>query len=125
MTDCFDNTSAIAGSRLLHRFASFWASQPPTLAARRSGVPVFADGVTTELDVLDSMREPVFADPRTPVGFTKVTVDPDTTNIERTPPESACRRVAPVSCWRGSDLRDGQRGGEPAGQTESRCVDVR
>jgi hypothetical protein len=41
----------------------------------------FADGLTAEVDVLDRMRGPVFANARTPTGFAKVTVDPETGTI--------------------------------------------
>ena len=39
---------------------------------------VFADGLTGEVEVLDRMRGPVFEDARTPEGFAKVAVDPET-----------------------------------------------
>jgi hypothetical protein len=35
----------------------------------------FADGLIVELDVLDRMRGPVFAQARTPEGFARVAVD--------------------------------------------------
>jgi Protein of unknown function (DUF2442) len=38
----------------------------------------FADGLRGEVDVLDRMRGPVFAEARTPQGFAKVAVDPET-----------------------------------------------
>lgn len=38
----------------------------------------FADGLTGEVDVLDRMRGPVFDNARTPEGFAKVAVDPET-----------------------------------------------
>lgn len=41
----------------------------------------FADGLTAELDVLDRMRGPVFADARTTAGFAKVAVDPETGTV--------------------------------------------
>jgi hypothetical protein len=41
----------------------------------------FADGLTGEVDVLDRMRGPVFADARSPEGFVKVAVDPETGTI--------------------------------------------
>jgi hypothetical protein len=41
----------------------------------------FADGLTDELDVLDRMRGPVFAEARTPAGFVKVTVDAETGTV--------------------------------------------
>lgn len=41
----------------------------------------FADGLTAEVDVLDRMRGPVFAAARTPTGFAKVTVDPETGTV--------------------------------------------
>jgi hypothetical protein len=37
----------------------------------------FSDGVTGELDLLDRMRGPLFAQARTPDGFAQVTVDPE------------------------------------------------
>lgn len=41
----------------------------------------FADGLSGELDVLDRMRGPVFAEARTPEGFGDVTVDAETGTI--------------------------------------------
>ena len=41
----------------------------------------FADGVTAEIDVLERMRGPVFCEARTPAGFAKVQVDPETGTI--------------------------------------------
>jgi hypothetical protein len=41
----------------------------------------FADGLSAEIDVLDRMRGPVFADARTPAGFAKVAVDPETGTV--------------------------------------------
>jgi hypothetical protein len=41
----------------------------------------FADGLSGELDVLDRMRGPVFAQARTPDGFAQVTVDAETGTI--------------------------------------------
>jgi hypothetical protein len=41
----------------------------------------FTDGLTGELDVLDRMRGPVFAQARTPDGFARVTVDEETGTI--------------------------------------------
>ena len=41
----------------------------------------FADGLTAELDVLDRMRGPVFAQALTTAGFAKVTVDPETGTV--------------------------------------------
>ena len=41
----------------------------------------FVDGLTAEVDVLDRMRGPVFANARTPTGFAEVTVDPETGTI--------------------------------------------
>jgi hypothetical protein len=38
----------------------------------------FADGLTAEIDVLDRMRGPIFADARTTAGFAKVAVDAET-----------------------------------------------
>ena len=38
----------------------------------------FADGTTGELDVLDRMHGPVFADARTPDGFERVSIDDET-----------------------------------------------
>jgi hypothetical protein len=41
----------------------------------------FADGLDGDVDVLDRMRGPVFAEARTPAGFATVTVDPDTGTV--------------------------------------------
>lgn len=41
----------------------------------------FADGLQGELDVLDRMRGPVFEDARTPRGFAKMKVDPETGTV--------------------------------------------
>ncbi len=41
----------------------------------------FADGLTGEVDVLDRMHGPVFDDARTPEGFAKVTLDPETGTV--------------------------------------------
>jgi hypothetical protein len=41
----------------------------------------FADGLRGEVDVLDRMHGPVFADARTPEGFATVTVDRETGTI--------------------------------------------
>ena len=41
----------------------------------------FADGLSGDLDVLDRMRGPVFEVARTPEGFAKVTVDPETGTV--------------------------------------------
>jgi hypothetical protein len=41
----------------------------------------FADGVAGEVDVLDRMYGPVFAQARTPEGFAKVSVDPETGTV--------------------------------------------
>jgi hypothetical protein len=41
----------------------------------------FADGVHGEVNVLDRMHGPVFDIARTPVGFAKVTVDPETGTV--------------------------------------------
>lgn len=41
----------------------------------------FADGLSGEVDVLDRMRGPVFADARTPAGFEAVSVDPETGTV--------------------------------------------
>ncbi len=41
----------------------------------------FTDGLTGELDVLDRMRGPVFAEARTPDGFAQVTVDDETGTV--------------------------------------------
>jgi hypothetical protein len=42
---------------------------------------VFADGLTGEVDVLDRMHGPVFDQARTPQGFVKVRVDPETGTV--------------------------------------------
>ena len=41
----------------------------------------FADRLTAEIDVLDRMRGPVFAEARAPEGFAQVTVDPETGTV--------------------------------------------
>jgi hypothetical protein len=41
----------------------------------------FADGTTDELDVLERMRGPVFAEARTPEGFERVSVDDETGTV--------------------------------------------
>ncbi len=41
----------------------------------------FADGITGEVYVLDRMRGPVFEPARTPEGFAKVSVDPETGTV--------------------------------------------
>jgi hypothetical protein len=41
----------------------------------------FADGLQGEVEVLDRMRGPVFAEARTPAGFAKMTVDPETGTV--------------------------------------------
>jgi hypothetical protein len=41
----------------------------------------FADGVSGEVDVLERMRGPVFADARTPTGFAKASVDAETGTV--------------------------------------------
>lgn len=41
----------------------------------------FADGLTGEVDVLNRMCGPVFEDARTPDGFAKVEVDPETGTV--------------------------------------------
>jgi Protein of unknown function (DUF2442) len=41
----------------------------------------FADGLQGELDVLDRMRGPVFEEARTPRGFAKMKVDPETGTV--------------------------------------------
>lgn len=41
----------------------------------------FADGTTDELDVLDRMHGPVFAEARTPEGFERVTIDDETGTV--------------------------------------------
>ena len=49
----------------------------------RHGVLVFTfrDGLKGEVDVLDRLRGPVFAEARTPEGFAKVAVDPETGTV--------------------------------------------
>jgi hypothetical protein len=37
----------------------------------------FADGLVGDIEVLDRMRGPVFAEARTPDGFAQVSVDPE------------------------------------------------
>ncbi|MGH2874076.1 MAG: DUF2442 domain-containing protein [Solirubrobacteraceae bacterium] len=41
----------------------------------------FADGLSAEVNVLDRMRGPVFAEARTHEGFAKVVVDPETGTV--------------------------------------------
>jgi hypothetical protein len=41
----------------------------------------FGDGLTGEVDVLNRMRGPVFDQARTPQGFAKVSVDPETGTV--------------------------------------------
>lgn len=41
----------------------------------------FADGTSGEVDVLNRMRGPVFDEARTPEGFAKVKVDPETGTV--------------------------------------------
>lgn len=41
----------------------------------------FADGLSAELNVLDRMRGPVFAEARTPTGFAQVAVDHETGTV--------------------------------------------
>lgn len=41
----------------------------------------FADGLSDEVEVLNRMRGPVFADARSPEGFAKATVDPETGTV--------------------------------------------
>jgi hypothetical protein len=52
-------------------------------AVARHGVLdlTFADGTRGEVEVLDRMRGPVFAEARTPDGFEQVTVDQETGTI--------------------------------------------
>jgi hypothetical protein len=53
------------------------------VAAVRHGVVAltFADGLQGEVDILDRMHGPVFADARTPEGFARVAVDRETGTI--------------------------------------------
>jgi len=53
------------------------------VAVLRHGVLrlTFADGLTGDVDVLDRMRGPVFDNARTPEGFAKVAVDPETGTV--------------------------------------------
>jgi hypothetical protein len=41
----------------------------------------FADGLEGEVEVLDQMWGPVFADARTPAGFAAVEIDPETHTV--------------------------------------------
>lgn len=54
-----------------------------TVVVPRHGVLrlTFADGLVGEVDVLDRMRGPVFADARTPSGFAEVAVDVETGTV--------------------------------------------
>src|SRR5947209_5236844 len=47
----------------------------------RSAPAHFADGTVGEVEVLDRMRGPVFAGARTPAGFARVRVDPETGTV--------------------------------------------
>jgi Protein of unknown function (DUF2442) len=53
------------------------------VVAVRHGVVAltFADGLQGEVDILDRMHGPVFADARTPEGFARVAVDRETGTI--------------------------------------------
>ncbi|MDQ6804154.1 MAG: DUF2442 domain-containing protein [Actinomycetota bacterium] len=42
---------------------------------------MFADGLVGDVDVLDRMRGPVFAEARTPAGFQRVQVDAETGTV--------------------------------------------
>lgn len=42
---------------------------------------MFADGLSDDVDVLERMRGPVFAEARTPAGFARVQVDPETGTV--------------------------------------------
>ena len=68
----------------------------------------FADGLSGEVDVLDRMRGPVFAEARTPEGFTKVTVDPETGTViwpggADLAPDTLYERVR-TGVWPGRDV---------------------
>jgi hypothetical protein len=54
-----------------------------TVAVVRHGVLrlTFADGMIGEVEVLDRMRGPVFEQARTPDGFARVAVDPETGTV--------------------------------------------
>jgi hypothetical protein len=54
-----------------------------SVAVVRHGVLclTFTDGLSGELDVLDRMRGPVFAQARTPEGFAQVKVDEETGTV--------------------------------------------
>jgi hypothetical protein len=54
-----------------------------TVVAVRHGVVAltFADGLHGEVDILDRMHGPVFADARTPEGFARIAVDRETGTI--------------------------------------------
>ena len=41
----------------------------------------FANGLNGEVEVLDRMRGPVFEDARTPEGFAKIALDPETGTV--------------------------------------------
>ncbi len=41
----------------------------------------FSDGLSADINVLDRLRGPVFADAVTPSGFAKVSVDPETGTV--------------------------------------------
>lgn len=69
---------------------------------------VFADGLTGEVEVLQRMRGPVFAEARSPAGFAKVTVDPETGTATwpggaDLAPDTLYERVR-TGVWPGQDL---------------------
>jgi hypothetical protein len=55
----------------------------------------FADGLAADVDVLDRMRGPIFAQARTLEGFAKVAVDPETVRGPDSP--SPLRAPPPLS----------------------------
>jgi hypothetical protein len=68
----------------------------------------FADGLEGELDVLGRMRGPVFEAARTPEGFARVEVDPETGTVvwpggADLAPDTLYERVR-TGIWPGEDL---------------------
>ncbi len=68
----------------------------------------FADGLSGEVDVLDRMRGPVFAEARTPPGFANVAVDRETGTVVWTggadlAPDTVYERVR-TGAWPGREV---------------------
>jgi hypothetical protein len=68
----------------------------------------FADGLNGEVEVLDRMRGPVFDEARTPEGFAKVELDPETGTVTwpggaDLAPDTLYERVR-TGVWPGQDI---------------------